>query len=740
MATPNGELTEADLLAAQVAEDEEITESDLFAAQQAEIAEELERRKREAEAKRASEPIQIEPHEATINSAANNVPFGRPLVDVSSAISLAAARPLGRVLPDALARRLPGVVAGPGAVLTPQARAELAAMGEEVPQEPSPADEPGPVDVYRNTRDLRRARTELGDIQRPLSSALGTGLGVGLSIAAPGLAFKAAPGASIFGRALAAGKTGLAQGALAGLTDGAADLTRPSEATAMQAGADVLRGGVTGGAFGLGTGFAIPIARAFWQGAIKPTAAALYLRSKGVPLSTGQLNPKSWFSQIEESVTSVPVTGTAIADIRDEATDGFQRAVLNEARAPGMGRLDDELDHGEVLDEIRKGFNAAYAPAKGLNFEPRTSSGAPLLERPPRQPAPPLPTPANAQPPPTPAPAPAAPRAPAGLGDFKQGKDGKWRDPRGRFVPLEKLPPELRPQPAPKAPDASPEFGPSEGIPAFSAVVEDQSVAVSDKARGIAKRFLDNQLTVLGDEAAKTGVASSDRLIKMRSNIREEIRQHQNGDSDSKGIARLLTRAEQELTDAIDGGLPDDARKAVKEADAQYAKYKTAERAVAAAGDMPDGFTPAQFSRAVRQGREIGEYARGGGGEMRSLAAAGRSVLDARVPKTGARLLAALPGASMFALAGNLPGPQRFLTGQTRAQQAGQSIEAALSNVLRRTPHEAAARAALPEPERPMMSPASAAQLDSIRPPLTEEQRKQLALSEAIRRMQGGRR
>lgn len=733
---PKGEeLSEAELLAAQTEEDE-LSEAELLAAQQAE-EEEANAAAAEKAAKEASTPIQISAPEATINSAANNVPFGARLADIGIAGQRLAAPALGRLLPNAVGARLPGVISGTPARLTPEAQAELKAMGEEVPEEPA---EPGLVDRYRNARDLRRARTELGALQRPVSSAAGALLGTGLSIAAPIPGFKAAPGASIFGRALAAGKTGLASGMLTGLTDGPADLTRPSEATAMQAGEDILRGGATGGAFGLGTGFAIPIAKAFWQGAIKPTAAALYLRSKGVPLSTGQMDPKSWFSQIEEAVTSVPVTGHAIGKIRDEAKEGFQQAVLNEARAPKMSKIDNDLDHGEALDEIRKGFNAAYAPAHGLNFEPRTSSGAPLLDRGPRAPAPPLPTPANAQPPTSaPAAAPAAPRGPAELGDFKQGKDGKWRDPRGRFVPLEKLPPNLRPQAPTKAPDA-PEFGPDEPRPIFSSVVDDQGMAVSDKARNMARSFLHNQLTVLGTDAAKTGVASSDRLIKMRSNIREEIRQHQNGDSDGKGVARLLTRAEQELTDAIDSGLPMDVRKAVKEADAQYAKYKTAERAVAAAGDMPDGFTPAQFSRAVRQGRELGEYARGGGGEMRSLAAAGRAVLDARVPNTGSRLLAALPGASMFALAGNLPGPQRFLTGQTRAQQAGQSIEAALSKVLRRTPNETAARAALEEPEAPMMSVATQRQLDSIGPPLTENQRQQLALSQAIQRLQGGRR
>jgi len=651
-------------------------------------------------------------------------------------------RELGRVLPDSLARSLPGVVPQPGARLTPQAQAELAAMGEEVE---TPAPEEAPIDTYRNARDLRAARTELGSLQNPVTGMLGTATGIGLSALAPLPAMRAGAGAGLLRRLGAAGLTGGAYGALTGLTDGRADLTRPSAETAKQLGSDVLTGAALGGGFGMGGAALGAAGRSLYQGLIKPTAAALYLRAKGVPLTTGQLNPKSWFSQMEEATTSVPVTGTAISGMRDRAKEGFQDVVMNEARAPGMGKLDPDLDHGEMLDEIRKGFNAAYAPAHGLSFEPRTSSGAPLLARGPRPPAPPLPTPANAQPPAAPAqgtlPGTPPPPAPA------PGPDGKiplLRDARGRFLPRSQQPRHGgTPSGQPAAPDASPEFGPAEGQPIFTSVVEDQSLAVSDKARNMARSFLDNQLTVLGDDAAKTGVASSDRLITIRSNIREEIRQHQNGDSDSKGVARLLKRAEEELTDIIDSGLTPEARAAVKEADAQYAKYKTAERAIASAGDQPDGFTPAQLSRAVRYGKREGEYARGGGGEMRSLAAAGRAVLDARVPVTGARLLAALPGASMFSLWGNLPGPQRFLTGQTRAQRALQSTEEALAQVLRRAPTESAVRGLLPEAEQPALPPPPPEQLMSVGRPaqvLTPEQRQQLALSEAIQRLQGGRR
>lgn len=720
------EFTDADFSAAQAAED--FTFEDFLAAQRAETeaAESLLPRP-------PTDPIpQIGAPEAAINSAANTVPFGRLLTDIGIGGQVAAAPRLGRLLPRALAAKLPGVVPGPGATLTPQARAELQAMGESVPEEPPL---PDLVQSHRDARDLRRARTELGEIQRPLSSALGKTAGLGLSILAPLPGFKGGAPASapllhrVGSGLLSGGKTGAAYGALAGLTDGAADLTRPSEQTAVQAGKDVALGSLVGGGFGAAVGGAIPAAQELWRGLIKPSVSALYLRAKGVPLSIGQMEPRSATAQFEEAATSVGGVGTAIKNVRDQARPGWQNAVLDEARPPGMQRLDVSKPVDERLSDAYEGFQAAYAPAKGLQLEPRTSEGVPLLSRPPPQPAPPLPTPANAQPTPAPSPNPAAPRAPAGSGDFKQGKDGKWRDPKGRFVPLERLPPELRPVAAPKTPDA-PEYGPREPKPAFEAAADDQSIAATDEQRNVVRKFLRNQLTLLGD--ADTGTVSSDRLLKMRSNIREEIRaKNKAQDFD---VARLLSRAEDELSDVIESSVPASVRDGVRAADAQYRQYKIVEDAVAKSGDQPDGFTPAQLSAAIRASTERGRYARGDGGTLRDLAAHGREVLDSKVPPTGARLLTIGPGRYLttpMALAANTSGGQRFMLGQTPVQRYLQSKEALLAEVLRHTPSEAVAR----EVVEPDETPPAASRAMPGQPLESENMRRQRALAEAIRRL-----
>lgn len=667
------------------------------------------------------EPIQIGAPEASINSAANNVPFGRLLTDVATAGQLAAAPVLGRVLPNAVAARIPYALAGTPARLTPQARAELEAMGEEVPAEPT---EPTLVETYRRARDLRRARTELGEEQRPLSSALGTTLGFGLSALAPMGAFKAAPNATLLGRALAAGKTGAAYGALTGLTDGAADLTRPSEATAIQAGEDVLRGGATGGAMGLAAGFAVPAARAMYRGITEPSAAARYLRSKGVPLTIGQMEPRGAINQFEEASTSSGIVGPAIKNMRDAARPGWQNAVLDEARPPGMDKLDDALPVDERLSQMYEGFNAAYAPARGFQVEPRTPGGVPLLERPPRQPAPPLPTPGVEAPPPRPQVTPEG---------YKLGADGRYRDPKGRFVPLEKLAPELRPPP--KTPDA-PEFGPMEAKPALEAIVDDPNVLIDQNTRDTARKFLSNQLTVLG-EGAKEGAVSSDALMKMRSNIREEIRaKNKAQDFDS---VRLLSRAEDEITDVINSSLPRETRDALRTTDTQYRRYKVAEDAAARSGDQPDGFTPAQLSAAIRANTEKGAYARGKGDELRKLARAGREVLDMKNPPTGQRMLTMKPfgyATPWIALGLNTPSGQRFALGELPSQRALQSAEARMADLLSaRVPYEAGARASLPSPEVPE-APKTPGEPNRS---LTPEMARQLALSEAIRRLQGGR-
>lgn len=495
----------------------------------------------------------------------------------------------------------------------------------------------------------------------------------------------------------------------------------------MQAGWDVLRGGATGGAFGLASGFAIPAAQALYGGITKPGAAADFLRKRGVTLTIGQMEPRSAVAQWEEAATSAGAAGPAIQRMRDASKTSWQGAVLDEARAPGMDPMDRSLPIPQRMASIDAGFEPAYAPTKNIQMEPRTSAGVPLLERPPRQPAPPLPTPGVEAPPPRPAVTPEG---------YKLGADGRYRDPKGRFVPLEKLAPELRPPP--KAPDA-PEFGPQEQPSAFTSVVDDPTVIVDQNKRDEVRRFLKNQLTVLREDAVD-GTVNSNALTKMRSNIRKEIRRK----SEDADAVNLLESAEDQVTDVIESSLPQSARDALRAADSQYRKFKVVEDAVYQSKDQPDGFTPHQLSTAIRKGEEKGRYTQGGGGDLRDLAANAREVFDMRIPPTAARMLALGPGKYIFpplALALNTPRGQQFMLGELPSQRALRTAEGRMAALLSgRVPHEAVARAALPEPEGPQMSVASAAQLDSIRPPLTEEQRKQLALSEAIRRMQGGRR
>lgn len=213
----------------------------------------------------------------------------------------------------------------------------------------------------------------------------------------------------------------------------------------------------------------------------------------------------------------------------------------------------------------------------------------------------------------------------------------------------------------------------------------------TDSDRAVVKKFLDNEVTLLRKTMTGDKVAS-DVLIAMRSNVRAKIGQALK--SQNFPQAQLLENAERELTDILEASLPETAARALRSADAQYAKYKPAESAVARSGDSPGGFTPAQLSAGVREDLEKGAYARGAGGEMRKLAAAGREVLEARIPKTGVQQLGQVPiigawGAAPMSYAANLPRVQQFLLGETWPQRAGQTVEGALARYIQRNPAEA---------------------------------------------------
>lgn len=154
---------------------------------------------------------QVGAGETFLNRAVNAVPLGRLLTDAGSTAVMQTAKALG--------------VGEAGAKLTPQAQAELQAMGQDTSQPESTI--PGVVDTYRQARDTRAERTEAGSHQNPWAGRLGTGVGFGLSILAP---LPKVPGAGL-GSSMA---TGAGYGALEGLTNGKADLTRGEVGQALK--------------------------------------------------------------------------------------------------------------------------------------------------------------------------------------------------------------------------------------------------------------------------------------------------------------------------------------------------------------------------------------------------------------------------------------------------------------------------------------------------------------------------
>lgn len=223
---------------------------------------------------------------------------------------------------------------------------------------------------------------------------------------------------------------------------------------------------------------------------------------------------------------------------------------------------------------------------------------------------------------------------------------------------------------------------------AFEAVTG--TTAVPPTASKSAAGFLKSQLS--------RDINSTDDLLDLRSRIRDRARRLRNSPGstpDHLDTADLLDQAEEQVTAVLNQALPPETAQALQAADAQYAKYKVLEDAVAKAKDKPGGFSAADLSRSVadaNKGAAKGSYARGGGGDLRELAQAGTETLNMRSPPTGQRLAAiAIPsaagameptvgiptGAAMLALVGTKTG-RKMAAGSTAAQQRAQALVEAM--------------------------------------------------------------
>ncbi len=479
----------------------------------------------------------------------------------------------------------------------------------------------------------------------------------------------------------AGAKSGLKLGAVAGLGGGNADLTKGELLKALlQSGV----GSVAGGALGS----ILPIvgkgASALYRGVIKPSDAASLLRSKNVPLSLGQMQPEGIMANLEEAGQSSPIFGKALQRLRQAGNEGWQQAVVNEARAPGAGPV--AGDPAEALAAAYEGYKPAYGAIRG---QPISAGGLGQAMS------------AAAEDPAiyaTPADVAAVQRFvgnQAGLIERAMPAATQVRA-KAAGAPLKLVPSEEVAGKAaagwqrPWQPSDTPPLGPLPGMPGAAGAIENTVIPAPTQLRtpvlgplpqirpppeaaatsgarpalmGAAARAAEPLPSAT--QPRLSGPVDASAILEARSNIRAEIASRFRSGDDAG--AKLLQNAEEALTARLESELPQGAGDALRATDAQYGRYKVVEDAVRRGGDQPGGFTPAQLSAAVRASAQKGQYARGAGGPLRDLAAAGRETLDQRTGQNGARL--ASMGTAWIPWLANTPLGKSLALGETLPQR-----------------------------------------------------------------------
>lgn len=235
-------------------------------------------------------------------------------------------------------------------------------------------------------------------------------------------------------------------------------------------------------------------------------------------------------------------------------------------------------------------------------------------------------------------------------------------------------------------------YAPLKGKPVDPAAVANLSSAASMPGRGVdartaagVKAEVENALTVLGPKPqapkpsgllgpngqplppppAPPMKATVGDLMKVRENIRAEIRAARQTPQPNFDRLRLLEGAEDVVTGGIEGALDPAERAALQATDRQYARLMTATNA-APAGQTE--FTPLQYLKQVERGAGRRNFKKGEAGDLQDLGEAARETF-ANLPMTGVRpgILSSLPGAKYWgapiARVANSPSGQRFLFG-----------------------------------------------------------------------------
>jgi hypothetical protein len=248
-------------------------------------------------------------------------------------------------------------------------------------------------------------------------------------------------------------------------------------------------------------------------------------------------------------------------------------------------------------------------------------------------------------------------------------------------------------------------------VPLVKALQVPRTARGTDEGRKYASSVINSELSSLKGLGAKL---SSDDLFAMRSRIRAEVRSLRKKPNAPLGADDILSNAEGQITAALDSQLPPNVVKEIRAIDAKYGNFKILEDALNRAMDRPEGFTPSQFSQAVREGTTSRMGYAAGGGRMRDLSRASLDVFQPRQPATGRQMAALLATGGAAAIGGPatqaagagilgmgaLPylkggvgqASRRVLAGKTQTQQAIRSAERAARRTLSPQEREAVVR------------------------------------------------
>lgn len=129
-------------------------------------------------------------------------------------------------------------------------------------------------------------------------------------------------------------------------------------------------GAATGGGLAAGGSLIGKLARG-----LSRTPEAQLLLDKGVSLTPGQLNPAGMANQFEQISESVPGVKQIVHGARESAEQDFQRAVIQEAAAPGATIKPSENIH-EMLQQAYESYAPLYDQAKGIPVKAAVMNGS----------------------------------------------------------------------------------------------------------------------------------------------------------------------------------------------------------------------------------------------------------------------------------------------------------------------------------------------------------------------------